>query len=264
MVDVAGGAERQRPRRSSAGSARRGPPRPAARARRRARCAGRAAPRPSWIRATTGGSPARRAAASAGADRGRAQRDRRARRARSAAARRRRPGRRSRTTRAAGPICRRQRLGRRFQLGLGPLEHRQRRDLAPGPRRVAVQAQRRLQRGQRQLVDPQRPGERMARGRRRSPSRVPSRSPACGPPSSLSPEQQTSAAPAATERAQRRLIGERGQPVGERPEPTSSITGTPESRTAPRSRPPARSRACGSSTGARAGSRAPGESSARS
>ncbi len=64
---------------------------------------------------------------------------------------------------------------------------------------VAVQPQRRLERGQRQLVDPQRPGQRMpAGGRHRVPPAHDQARPAVRP-SSLSPEQQTSAAPAATD-----------------------------------------------------------------
>ena len=84
---------------------------------------------------------------------------------------------------------------------------------------------------------------------------VPTITPACGPPSSLSPEKQTSAAPALTER---RTGGSSASDVrGPRRGCRSRRRRSParRARTAPRSRPPGRSRAGGSSTGARGGSR---------
>ena len=60
-------------------------------------------------------------------------------------------------------------------------------------------------------------------------SAVPASSPAWGPPSSLSPEQQTSAAPAATDRLSAGSSPSAGIPAASAstPEPTSSITGAP-------------------------------------
>ena len=58
-------------------------------------------------------------------------------------------------------------------------------------------------------------------------ARVPTISPACGPPSSLSPEKQTTAQPAATERRTGGSSASSGTPSASAPEPTSSITGTP-------------------------------------
>ena len=58
-----------------------------------------------------------------------------------------------------------------------------------GPLRISVEPQRGLERRQRELVQPQRAGQGVALGARHG-SRRPTISPACGPPSSLSPEQQ--------------------------------------------------------------------------
>ena len=73
---------------------------------------------------------------------------------------------------------------------------------------IAVEPQRRLERGERELVDAQRPRERvLARAAADRLARPTSR-PACGPPSSLSPEKHTSARPR-DRAAHRRLVGER-------------------------------------------------------
>ena len=58
------------------------------------------------------------------------------------------------------------RPARARELGRVAREHAQRRHLAPRRLRVAVQRERRLERGQRQLVGPHRAGERIARGTR--------------------------------------------------------------------------------------------------
>ena len=61
-------------------------------------------------------------------------------------------------------------------------------------------------------------------------SAVPSTSPACGPPSSLSPEQQTRAAPAAIDAFRSGSSPSAAEPVASAstPEPMSSMTGTPK------------------------------------
>ena len=93
---------------------------------------------------------------------------------------------------------------------------------------------------------------RQARDRRRA---SPTSSPACGPPRSLSPEKQT------TRRAGAHRAAHGGSPasavevVGQHARADVVDDGDAERRTAPRSRPPRRSRPCGSSTGGRAGSR---------
>ena len=82
---------------------------------------------------------------------------------------------------------------------------------APGTRRVAMQAQRRLERGERQLVDAHARGPAGGGGTRSIASRVPARSPACGPPSSLSPreadQRRAGGDRAARRRARRRAPG---------------------------------------------------------
>ena len=52
-------------------------------------------------------------------------------------------------------------------------------------------------------------------------------SPACGPPSSLSPLKHTSAAPARTERRTEGSSASSSRSSASTPEPTSSITGAP-------------------------------------
>ena len=150
------------------------------------------------MRATTGGSPrssASSAAASASSGVARELRPPRT-TARTAAARRRR--RRNAPARAratsAGARARSaasKRPARACQRRLGPLASmRQRRDLLAGAP-VAVELQRRLQRRQRHLVRAQRAHERM-RAAPGCDQRAPRRRcmPACGPPSSLSPQKR--------------------------------------------------------------------------
>ncbi len=220
-------------------------PRPRAPSPRRSACEGRAARRPSWI--ATDQRAGRRGAERSPVPPDRARRDRHSRalqleqRQRPAAhpanrerchAERRsaiRPG-------AARPVARARRsdassiastgISRRARCG------------------VAVQQQRRLERRERQLVDPQRPGQRMASGRRRPPRAVPTSSPACGPPSSLSPEQHTSAAPADERTADRGLLRRAPACARRRPAPPSRRrrSRAHRARRAPRSRRPRRSR----------------------
>ena len=166
--------------------------------RPRRSCAGRAALRRRCTRATTGGSPARRrACSSSGADRARTSPRPPGPRARAAAATRRPRGR----PRRDAPRRRRRRRRDRRRAGARArasssacerAQHLQHRDVATERCRVAVQPQRRLERRERELVDPQRARQRvrahaldrLAAGRRRSRP--------AGPPSSLSPEKQTS------------------------------------------------------------------------
>ena len=77
------------------------------------------------------------------------------------------------------------------------------------PRRRARAAQRGLQRGEGQLVHAQRPGQRVAAQPVHQLARVPSSSPACGPPSSLSPLAVTRSAPAAQRGRGVGLVGQR-------------------------------------------------------
>ena len=63
-------------------------------------------------------------------------------------------------------------------------------------------------------------------------SAAPTITPACGPPSSLSPLKQTSAAPARTERRTAGSSSSSGASSASTPEPTSSITGTPSPHSA--------------------------------
>ena len=96
---------------------------------------------------------------------------------------------------------------------------------APGsPRRVAVQPQRRLQRGQRELVDPQRPRQRV-RARRLD------RAGAADEQPRLRAAEQLVAGEADQRRARRteRRTGGSSHSSPSAPEPTSSITGTPSS-----------------------------------
>ena len=61
---------------------------------------------------------------------------------------------------------------------------------------------------------------------------APTSSPACGPPSSLSPEKQTTAAPARTDRRTGGSSASTAMSSASTPEPTSSITGTPSPHSA--------------------------------
>ena len=125
---------------------------------------------------------------------------------------------------------------------------------------VAVKHQRRLECGERQLVDLQRPREGMLRAGVATAETEPSKAgPACGPPSSLSPEQQTSAAPAWTDLRSDGSLGQRRRSRSRRRGRRNRRRRSPgrRVRTAARSRPPRRSRATGSSTDGRGGSRQP-------
>ena len=237
VIDVTSGAERQR------GLGRRGrgvthrvalrraaPTRlPRPRPPRRSACAGRAAGGRPARRPTTGGSPARSRAASASAPCAPGRPRPPGPRARAAAARRRRPWRRRvMTSTPPPPIAAASRSARARSSSSAASSIASTGHLAPGAVRVAVEPQRRLQRGERELVDPQRAGERVrARGRDRAARARPS-GPACGPPSSLSPEKQTSAAPASTERRTGGSSRSAATPSASAPEPTSSITGGAE------------------------------------
>ena len=101
-------------------------------------------------------------------------------RARAAAARRRRPCATARTISASAPIASRQPTRPRGQRRLVAVEHRQHRDLAPRPLAGRGTAQRRLERGQRQLVDPQRPRQRVRAARPRPRRRVRPAAPPAG------------------------------------------------------------------------------------
>ena len=131
-----------------------------------------------------------------------------ARAARAAAARRRRRGRRSSTTcRPAARERLRPRAHGLRRLGDHP-QHRHLRAAPPAGRDTA------------RASPPARPatacrcaarGPADGGGRARPRRRVPTMMPACGPPSSLSPEKQTSVAPASTLRPGGRLVGQVGQ-----------------------------------------------------
>ena len=84
--------------------------------------------------------------------------------ARAAAARRRRPSRSTRRSRR--PRRCRRRAGARAPRSVGLVrgQHRQHRDLGPRALGLAVERERRLERGERELVEPQRAGERMRAG----------------------------------------------------------------------------------------------------
>ena len=90
----------------------------------------------------------------------------------------------------------------------GAVSIAQRGDLAQRALRVEVQPQRRLERGERHLVEAQRraPSD-ASSGRAMTSARADAGCPACGPPSSLSPEAETTSAPAAIARADRGLAG---------------------------------------------------------
>ena len=97
-------------------------------------------------------------------------------------------------------------------------------DRQPGP----VQPERRGERGERHLVGPHRPGQRVSRSRATRSAR-PTMSPACGPPTSLSPLNVTRSAPAAEALAPASARGPaRRRPCrGARPLPRSSTTIAP-------------------------------------
>ena len=121
---------------------------------------GSSSSRPSWMRPTTAGSPARSAAASASAPAGPGS---------IATAG---PGQLEQRQRAAADARRRRddrAAGRRRELVCAPaqrrvvgVEHRQHRQRAARGGRVAMQGEGRLERGERQLVDPHGARERMA------------------------------------------------------------------------------------------------------
>ena len=187
-----------------------------------------AAPAPLVDPATTGGSPRRSAPARASGRARRAARPPgpRARAGQGAAAD---LGGCARMTPAAGSDRRRASRAAASPARLGGAEHGQHGDLRAGRSRVAIQRQRRLQRGQRELVDAQGAGERMrAGGRDASP--VPDqqaglrvRRAACRPSSTRAPRRPP---PSAASRAPRPA---RDRAPTSTPEPTSSITGTPSS-----------------------------------
>ena len=213
VVDVAGGAERQRSRGVIAAAERAAAPHGDRRARshRRRACADRAAPGRRGSRAISGGSPSRSASH---------QRDRVARRCEQRDGRALELEQRQRAAADLAPPSRARRSARRQ---------------SPSPRRCAraasvssltpraspapgSRAARAPDRGTAR-ASPRAPRARACRSAARgradgsraaaTASRAPDSSPACGPPSSLSPEQQTSAAPAATERSIGGLLGER-------------------------------------------------------
>ena len=117
-----------------------------------------------------------------------------------------------------------------FELGQGGADHPPERDPRRGLRPVADQAEGGLERGQRHLVDAE--GAHQAGRTRsgRSASRLPTRIPHWGPPSSLSPEKSTRSAPAARPSA---TLGSSATPGGcpgaRAPEPMSSIIHSPRS-----------------------------------
>ena len=192
VVDVAGGAERQRRIARSAMARRRRRPACGSRApgavddagqhrRVAARSARRAARRPGRP-----GRPRTTAARPAAAPRRRRGRPSRP------------PGRRA-ARRAARPALAPPRPARRPPAARGS---------PAAPLGVAVESERGLERGQRELVEPQGPGQRVAPAALDGLGAA-TRIPACGPPSSLSPEKLTRSAPAASGLAGRRLAGQR-------------------------------------------------------
>ena len=137
------------------------------------------------------------------------------------------------------------------------IEHRQRRDLGAGAGRIAVQLQRRLERGRRKLVDPQRPRQRVRAGggdRIRgadAAARPAGPRAACRPSSTRAPPRRRSSAAA-------RLGAERRDRAASREHPRADVVDDrrPSSHSSSM-RPRGRTRACGSWTGARGGPRAP-------
>ena len=115
------------------------------------------------------------------------------------------------------------------QRGLVRREHGQDRDLAAGALGVAVELERGLERGEAQLVEPQRPRERVLARRRRRPRPSRPSAPPAGRRAACRPEKQTSAAPARTERRTAGSSRSVSISSASTPEPTSSMTGTPSS-----------------------------------
>ena len=93
---------------------------------------------------------------------------------------------------------------------------------------IAVQVQRRVQRGQRRLVDASARNSGLARSRAIALD-PPAINPACGPPKSLSPEKATRSTPSASAS---RIVRSCGNPYSSRstgaPLPRSSTTSTPD------------------------------------
>ena len=112
-----------------------------------------------------------------------------------------------------GRTVRGQALGAARQLRRVEGQHPQHRNLPHRGLGVVVQRERGLERREGQLVGAQGPRERIAHGSARPASRGPTRHPACGPPSSLSPLKSTRSAPAASASATR---GSTSRPQGER------------------------------------------------
>ena len=184
-----------------------------------------------------------------------AQRARRARRRRPGRGRARRPGPPSSSSGSAPPPTARPRprrpsppvaSARRCARSREARRRRRRASPAPGSRAARARG-----RGSRR-ASPRARRARACRSARRAPAggggRRRSRrarrrcSPACGPPSSLSPEKQTSAAPARTERRTGGSSASALEVVGEHARADVVDHRRRRARTAPRSRPPRRSR----------------------
>ena len=147
-----------------------------------------------------------------------------------------RPGQLEQRERAAADAARRTRRSprprsapaRRSARAAAPRRRRSIASTGISSRRVAMQPQRRLQRGQRELVDPQRPGQRVARApprprrRGRRAARPAGRRAACRRRSRPAPRPP---------RPSGRTAGS-STASSSAPEPTSSITGTPSSHSA--------------------------------
>ena len=126
---------------------------------------GSSSTRPSWMRAMTGGSVWRRAADNATGSASGARTT--AGPSSSVRASAPPPGRDTdRVTDAAGPMARQMPLRPIGELIFGVAEHAQGGNLLPRAVRVAIEHQGRLERGQRELVDAQRPSQRLLAGRR--------------------------------------------------------------------------------------------------
>ena len=244
---------RSRPRGADGARGQRRPPRPSA-------CAGRAAARPSAMRATTGGSPRRSAAASA-------------------------PGSPpSSATAGPGQLEQRQRpaadAGDRLDDGpAGRAASALARARAASPRRpssiASTGSSRRASAGSRcrRSVASSAASESLSiRSARASGCAAagrdglarPTSRPACGPPSSLSPLRGHERGAGAHRAADGRLVGEEVEAVvGEDARADVVDDGHAERAEGLDLRPPRRSRRCGSSTGARGGSRRSSASRAR-
>ena len=224
VVDVAGRAERERRRGRHPRAARTAAAAWSASSSVSVRTS--SSRRPSAMRPTSGGSPARSGCGqgrrSSGRPPGRA--------ARAAAARRRRPWpSRRRPRRRSRSASRRARAS---SARGSAVEHRQHRQLGARELGVAVQRQRRLERGERELVDAHRAGQRVAPARLDRLAACRPAAPPCGPPRSLSPLKQTTAAPARTERRTAGSSASSSRSSASTPEPTSSTTGTPRPHSA--------------------------------